>query len=184
MFRRNPIPVWVGILVLSGIFLIGQDCAAQIVNFPDPNLEQAIRDAIGKPTGDIYAADLVGLTDLDASSASISDLTGLEYCTDLTSLNLYGNDIVDVSPLSGLTSLLYLHLGGNQIVNLSPLSGLTSLLRLTLSSNPIVDLSPLSGLTNLDVLWLWSNPIVDVSPLSGLTEQPSAISRGVQGGSI
>ena len=35
-----------------------------VVDFPDPNLEQAIRDAIGKPTGDIYGDDLLGLTSL------------------------------------------------------------------------------------------------------------------------
>jgi formylglycine-generating enzyme required for sulfatase activity len=29
MFQRNLIPVWIGIVVLSGVFLMGQDCAAQ-----------------------------------------------------------------------------------------------------------------------------------------------------------
>jgi len=33
---------------------------AEIVNFPDKNLEDAIRKAINKPTGDIQDIDLVG----------------------------------------------------------------------------------------------------------------------------
>jgi len=32
--------------------------ADEIVTFPDPNLEAAIREAIGKPTGDIFQSDL------------------------------------------------------------------------------------------------------------------------------
>ena len=38
------------------------------VVFPDPNLEAAIRAAINKPNGAIYAADLDGLKSLDASN--------------------------------------------------------------------------------------------------------------------
>ena len=49
--------------------------------FPDPNLEAAIRDEIGKPTGNIYQSDLVGITDLNARDRGITDLTGLEYKT-------------------------------------------------------------------------------------------------------
>ena len=40
--------------------------AQTVVTFPDPNLEAAIRDAINKPTGEIYDTDLVGLTSLTA----------------------------------------------------------------------------------------------------------------------
>ena len=165
--------------------------AAEIVSFPDPNLEAAIREAIGKPTGDIYVTDLEGLTYLDAYERDITDLTGLEYCIDLTDLdlgrnqisdlsplsdltnlenvNFYGNQISDLSPLSGLTGLTILDLSDNQISNLSPLSGLTGLTLLALSQNQISDLTPLSDLIGLTVLFLWSNQISDVSPLSGLT---------------
>jgi hypothetical protein len=139
-----------------------------VVNFPDPNLEQAIRDAIGKPTGDIYGADLLGRTHLYAYERLISDLSGLECCTALTWLYLPDNQIVDVSPLSGLTSLTELGLWSNQIVDVSPLAGLINLTALDLGDNQIVDVSPLSGLTSLTEFGLWSNQIVDVSPLAGL----------------
>ena len=73
--------------------------ADEVVTFPDGNLEAAIREAIGKPSGDIYLSDLVGLTELDASYRDISNLAGLEYCVDLACLDVSNNQISDVSPL-------------------------------------------------------------------------------------
>jgi internalin A len=139
------------------------------VVFPDPNLEAAIRVAINKPEGAIYAADLEGLTSLHANQSEIKDITGLEYCVNLQDLDLMNNQITDLSSLSGLTSLQTLNLRNNQITDLSPLSGLTGLQELNLWSNQITDLSPLSGLTGLQELILVSNQITDLSPLSGLT---------------
>ena len=120
-----------------------------IVNFPDPNLQAAIRQAIGKPTGDIYQSDLGNLTSLATFNRNISDLSGLEYCTSLTTLSLYYSQVSNISPLSGLNNLTSLDLYGDQISDISPLSGLTSLTELHLSLNKISDISPLSGLTNL-----------------------------------
>jgi hypothetical protein len=140
-----------------------------VVTFPDPNLEAAIREAIGKPSGPIYASDLVGLDTLFACNRSITNLTGIEYCTSLTVLDLRYNQISDLSPLSGLTSLTGLILESNQISDLSPLSGLTSLTVLALDWNQISDLSPLSDLSSLTELYLDWNQISDLSPLSDLT---------------
>ena len=70
----------------------------EVVHFPDPNLEQAVRDKIYKPTGYICASDLIGLTHLDADSQNISNLGGLEHCTDLEVLSLELNQITDISP--------------------------------------------------------------------------------------
>jgi hypothetical protein len=143
--------------------------ADEIVVFPDPNLEAAVREAIGKPSGDIYQSDLVGLIGLSATARSIKNLTGLEHCTSLRSLVLYDNYISDLSPLSSLTSLTYLHLQVNQISDISPLSSLTSLTQLYLGTNRISDISPLSSLTSLTCLNLGTNRISDISPLSSLT---------------
>jgi Leucine-rich repeat (LRR) protein/uncharacterized protein YraI len=165
--------------------------ADQVVTFPDPNLEAAIRQAIGKPAGDIYQSDLDGLTSLSATSRNIVNLSGLEHCTSLTYLDLganqisdisplssltslawlslWSNQISDISPLSSLTSLIGLNLGYNQISNISPLSNLASLTGLTLVYNQISDISPLLSLTNLSALWLSGNQISDISPLSSLT---------------
>jgi len=141
----------------------------ETVYFPDANLESAIRNAISKPTGDIYNSDLCSLTWLDGASRGISNITGIEYCTNLTQLSFESNQIIDISPLSNLTNLTYLVLSSNQITDISPLSNLTSLPQLWLRANQIRDISALSNLTSLSYLVLSSNQITDISPLSNLT---------------
>jgi Leucine-rich repeat (LRR) protein len=139
------------------------------VYFADANLEAAVREAIDKPTGDIYPSDLDGLDRLRASRRSIFDLTGLEYCVNLTGLHPQGNRITDISPLAGLTSLTPLYLDENRISDISPLTGLTSLTRLNLYNNGVSDIVPLTGLTNLTYLHLADNQVSDISPLANLT---------------
>ena len=51
---------------------------AQEVKFNDPNLEAAIREAIGKPDGAITEGDLQKITELEAPFNNISDITGIE----------------------------------------------------------------------------------------------------------
>jgi len=137
-------------------------------NIPDPNLEAKIRQAIGRPTGTITYSDLEQLTYLNSESSSITDLTGLENCSNLTNVYLNSTQISDISPLAGLTNLQLLYLGFNQISDISSLAGLTNLQRLVLASNQISDISSLAGLTNLQRLELGSNQISDISPLSDL----------------
>ena len=143
--------------------------ASEVVTFNDPNLEAAVRDALGKPVGDITDEDMAGLDTLDASLRGITDLSGLEYAVNLQTLHLYNNQISDLSPLAGLTNLEGLGLGVNQISDLSPLAGLTNLQTLGLWANQISDISPLAGLTNLQTLGLEDNQISDLGPLARLT---------------
>ncbi len=184
--------VFLLILGLAGLAMpLGLARADTVVTFPDANLEAAIRDALGKPSGDIYASELAGLTNFSADSRGIVDLSGLEYCVNLTSLSLYNNRISNLTPLAGLTALNFMNLGSNrindltplaglinmtelliynnQISDLSPLAGLIGLMRVDLSSNQISDLTPLDGLANLDQLYLGSNQISDLSAIAGLT---------------
>ncbi len=151
-----------------------------VVAIPDANLRAAIEAALGKERGaSITQAEMATLDILVAGDADITDLTGLEYATNLTEMNLWGNGISDVSPLSELTNLADLHLGSNNISDVSPLSGLINLTWLSLEiNNNISDVSPLSGLTNLRVLFLSYNNISDLSPLSELTNLTGLYLRG------
>ena len=145
----------------------------------DPGLEQAIRDALSKPTGELTADDLASLTALDASYRGIVDLEGIQGCVNMESLVLSGNSIVSVGPLSVLTSLWYLDLYGNQIVDVAPLGPLTDILYLYLDGNEIGDLQPLvdsAGLDTGDVIDVSGNPLI----LQALTVQiPALEARGV-----
>ena len=96
-----------------------------VVSFADANLERAVRRTLKKPKGSLTTEDLASLTRLDVERQdvqNIESLAGLEHCTALDTLNLFGSEIADLSPLSGLTTLTYLNLGHNQVADLSPLS--------------------------------------------------------------
>ncbi len=141
-----------------------------LVTIPDIYLRAAIEKALGKASGaTITKGDMETLNDLEAVTAGISDLTGLEFATNLTGLELGGNTIADISALSGLTNLRVLGLRFTNVTDISALSGLTNLTELWLGANTITDISALSGLTNLTWLDLEYNNISDISALSGLT---------------
>ena len=136
------------------------------IDIPDPNLRTAVVTALGvSPSATIRGADMATLTKLGARKASISDLTGLEAATNLTTLLLPQNSISELSPLEGLTRLSWLDLGSNSLSDISPLAGLTNLRLFFVAGNRISDVSPLTGLTNLTFVILNSNSISDISPL-------------------
>ena len=139
------------------------------VNIPDANLRAAIVAELGKARGaTITKGEMETLGDLEVREAGISNLTGLEFATNLAWLNLDGNNISDLSPIAGLNNLTGLGLGGNNISDLSPIAGLNNLIWLWLGGNNISDLSALAGLTNLRILNLDGNNISDLSPIAGL----------------
>lgn len=155
----------------------------EIVTIPDEQLEAAIRNAfflegikrkdealLKKPLEeDITVAELAKIVIMEARSKNIINLSGLEYCVNLTELYLTDNKIEDISSLSSLTNLIKLDLGANQINDVSPISSLNNLIELDLYANHINNISPLSSLTNLVKLYLFRNQISDASPLSSLT---------------
>ena len=154
------------------------------VYFADPILKALVAVQLGvtNPT----VADMVFLKELSAAGRGISDLTGLEYATNLARLNLgelfyywdwppelRTNKIEDITPLSGLNLLKSLDLSNNQITDISALSGLSALETLAIYNNQIVDISALSGLSNLTSLDMEHNQVTDITPLSGLTNLKS-----------
>jgi len=160
------------LVIISACVVCGTKTAVQAqdetqVTFPDTNLEAAIREAIDKPEGIIFTSDLDGLTSL--KTKGITDLTGLEYCNNLTELVLDYSRISDLTPLASLTNLTELRLWDNEISDIAPLENLTNLTQLELGYNQISDLSPLASLANLTKLYLNGNQISDISPLTNLT---------------
>ena len=143
-------------------------------SFADANLEGAVRQALGKPTGALTSDDLASLTTLEASSLSIQSLAGLEHATALVDLYLEDNAaLADVSPLASLTNLQELELSFTSITDVSPLLSLTNLNWLGLSNTSITDagVASLTSLTKLTNLHLSSTSITDagVASLTSLT---------------
>ena len=152
-----------------------------IIDIPDPNLRAVIEEKLGKaPGADIAIKDMQTLTELHASDANISNLTGLEYATNLKWLQLEGNNISDISALTLLTDLTGLWLDNNSISDISPLAQLIHLIHLDLGKNSISDISPLvenTGLGNEDLVALTGNPL---NALSINTHITVLLSRGVE----
>ncbi len=141
------------------------------VNFADPNLEKIIRQQIGKPAGNISPSDLEKITSLYLVPGSggipyvISNLSGLEYCTNLTTLALDRSGVKDLSPLANLTRLKDLSLGSMGLTDISALAKLTNLEKLSLTDNGLTDISILAKFTKLKTLSLSRNRINDISYL-------------------
>lgn len=142
--------------------------------FADANLEWAVKQQMNvAQTEKVCAEKAKGVSNLELSSLGIENLGGLEYFTNLQSLNLGYNTITNVTPLKGLVNLKELSLEGNTVGDIKALGGLTNLHTLTLSYNMVNDVGPLKGLINLQDLFLGSNQIKDVSALSGLVKLKS-----------
>ena len=141
-----------------------------VVEIPDPNLEQAIRDALSLPKDiPLTQLQIQRLTRLAAWESGIIDLIGLEYATSLQVVSLVGNQIQDLRPLARLINLELVAFDSNSISDISPLANLTNLKNLRLASNPfITDITPLQNLTNLTYLSLADTNITDITALANL----------------
>ena len=159
-------------LILSTVAtLFIPQVSAQVVEIPDPNIKKALREELQlSENTPITQQVMLRLTYLDAVDREISDLTGIEYATNLDYLNVGQNQISDIRPVAGLINLTGLAVWSNQVSDLTPIANLTNLLRLSLSDNAIENLEPLAGLTQLQVIDLYSNRVKDLTPLANLTD--------------
>ena len=170
-----------------------QESAAEWMR--DAALRAAVREALGLPTiVHLTKEHLLPLDELRVIDKGISDITGLEFATNLKVLYLSKNPITDLRPLANLTALrrLYLwdlspntptldlrpletlvnleeiSLENSKVSDISPLAALKKLSELHLTNNQIGNISPLVGLTELRILWIQGNPVTDFGPLSEL----------------
>ena len=164
---------------IACLFFLADPAVAQTIMFNDPDLRDAVRAGViaaGRPDPglDIDVTEVVFPSDpkftfLSAGNSNISDLTGLEACTDLEAVVLFNNGISDLSPVANLVNLQFLDVSQNNISDLGPLAGLLDHLEsLVLDNNNISDVSPLDpgfSLGGFELLRLNDNQIVDIGPL-------------------
>ena len=142
--------------------------------FKDKNLEQAVRQAMNKPTGAISKDEALSVNRLIFKGKGIKDLSGIENFTNLTTLDLgveidpvttasKTNSVTDLAPLSKLTNLRDLDLQENKAISVYQLRNLTNLEVLALSGNQLTDISELKNLTKLQSLLVDRNPLVSIS---------------------
>ncbi|MPN10469.1 Internalin-A [bioreactor metagenome] len=155
--------------------------AEPVVVFTDAVLEAKVREAMGKPEGDITLAEAEVVTELilnmDGSDwappriASVSDLAQFpnQKTLELNWALCNGDEAIDLSPLSGLTKLERLFVCCDNISDLSALAGMTKMKELWIWGNgSISDISALAGMTQTERLWIKGNQIADISALAGM----------------
>ena len=156
-------------VLLAAILFAAGPAKAQVVTFPDPNLEVAVEHVATYLPTNIERTDMLVLTNLNAAFDSIQNLSGLETASNLLTLDLGFNQLTNLSPLAGLIKLTQLHAGWNPLTDCSPLAGLTNLTYLDMNSDQLTDISPLGGLHKLALLVIPWNRVLDASPVAGLT---------------
>ena len=79
LYRMILLTAIAGVIFLQPAPVLAQDI---VVTFPDPNLEAAIREAIGKPSGEIYDTDLESISsemaDILAWLCSLANIIGID----------------------------------------------------------------------------------------------------------
>jgi internalin A len=134
------------------------------MSIPDSALESVLRERINKPLGQFMASEIAMIDVLNAEARGIADLTGIEYCENLTILHVSDNDISDLSPLARLKNLRILGARNNLIADLGPLAHAV-LFQLIVPDNDIVDVAPIATMPDIRVMALHNNLIVDIAPL-------------------
>ena len=108
-----------------------------IAYIPDNNLRKALNSALNKGTNNydqIKIKELKNLKgQLNLSYSDIINLQGIEYCTNINSLDLSGNHIRNIYANTFPLQLIKLNLEGNAIVDIHNLSKLTNLTELNIS---------------------------------------------------
>ncbi len=159
-----------------------------VVVFTDAALEAKVREAMGKPEGDITLAEAKAVLKLDLSNESfddmnsqnggIRDISDLKCFTSLEDLNISFNDISDLSPLAELKSIKSLGFTGIAPKDLSVLKGLTNMTCLIFDwtcdesqwRNGDVSLDFMADMKDLEIFSAIGGGIKDITALGGLTK--------------
>ena len=145
----------------------------EIVTFNDSVLAEKVKNAFGLSeiksengkyvlyiTNEAIAAKKsLDLSSRRTATEKITDITGLEKLSQLTSINLRYNNVSDFSALRNLNKLETLDVRYNGLTSLGTLKNLTQLKQLDASNNEIADISGIENLTEMQDLLLSNNKI-------------------------
>ncbi|MFC0014014.1 MULTISPECIES: TraB/GumN family protein [Allobacillus] len=85
------------------------------VDFPDQQLEEAIRAELDQTEDELYLSDVRDLKSLNLSGEAIENLEGIEALESIEEINLTDNEITNIDPLTTLPELREVKLTGNPL---------------------------------------------------------------------
>lgn len=160
--------------------------SGQIINFPDNNLKTRLLQSSpdypiaatgwsngvaeqyikidSNNDGEIEQSEALAVTFLNISGSGISNLSGMEYFTNLHWFSFGNNQVTSATNLSGLINMEKFGCFGNQLTEIN-VSTYSMLINLTCSNNQLTSLD-LSGLSNLKLLYCDNNFLTSLD-LSG-----------------
>jgi uncharacterized repeat protein (TIGR01451 family) len=165
--------------LVLGMFLFA-GVKAQIINFPDANFKAALLMADtsnniasnllnnsfkidSNSNGEIEVSEALQVTRLYVQNSNISDLTGINYFTNIYALGCNNNRISSLN-FNTLTQLKYLDCSQNQLTNLN-VNIFTNLIKLWCSNNQLTSLN-INSLNNLEVLFCSNNQLTSLNILN------------------
>ncbi len=129
-------------------------------NFPDKNFLTYVKDNFDKDKSDsLSASELAAVTKIDCNNKNISDLTGIEYFTNLAMLEC-GNNQLTSFDVSKNTNMTVLYCYDNQLTSLD-VSKNTNLKKLYCDANQLTSLD-VSKNTNLESLYCNHNQLISL----------------------
>ena len=144
-------------------FMGMQHVEAQYTAIPDSNFEHALF-SLGIDTVDsdhqVLTSAISGVTTLDVSNKSISDLAGIEGFISLNSLSCSNNTLTSLN-VNASTALTYLNCSYNQLTNLN-INGCNSLQTLYCYYNQLTNLD-LSSFSLLQNLYCFNNQLTNLN---------------------
>ena len=141
------------ITALMAALAVHADVAINATNFPDANFRNYLMSEY--PSGTITTAQLNARTELILEYKGISNMTGVQYFTQLKKLSLYGNNLTSIN-VRALTKLTYLNLGNNKLTSIN-VDNNTALEQLYLQSNQLTSVT-VEFFSDLRTLWVSQNP--------------------------
>jgi Leucine-rich repeat (LRR) protein len=157
-------------LLVILLFCCGKISQAQVV-IPDPNFRQFLIDnypSVMKPDQTLKPSAAAAITSqFKCYGANVSDLTGIEYFTGITSLEVkYNPNLQTIPDISGLTSLTILGLDSNALTDIPSLSTLTQLRIISFHHNQVRTLPSVAGLNQLTDIQVHNNQLTSLPDLT------------------
>jgi internalin A len=151
------------------LFLTTQIALAQLVSLPDANLRNKLLASYpqvmqGNQLDVAMASSLAG--SLNLRNSNITDATGIQYFTSITTLDLTNNNLTTIPDISGISGLINFYATDNQLTSLPDMSALTQLKDFQVMRNDLTALPDLSGATGLLILYCTDNKITALPPLT------------------
>lgn len=150
-------------------FLMAQVMMGQTFVLPDTNLRNKLETSYPQvmQNGELVIAEAAALTGtLNLRFANISDATGVQYFTSISTLDLSDNALTEIPDFSATTGLVNFYASNNQLVGLPDMSALTQLRDFQVMNNELMAFPDLSGATELQRLYCSNNNITQFPPLT------------------